>query len=92
MTLAWSQLVPRWRKMLLAYKKDTSMPNPFVEPDNCKLTCVCAHDFKLSDSNRQFNGRIGAAAREGGLRTAEDWHNLPSRHVTRCVPPTGVGC
>lgn len=33
MTKAWPRGVPRWRKMLLAFKKDKSNPNPFEEPD-----------------------------------------------------------
>ena len=32
-TMAWSQYVPGWRKMLLEYKMDKSNPNPFKEPD-----------------------------------------------------------
>ena len=33
MTLTWSEFVPGWRRMLDAYKKDKSKPNPFQEPD-----------------------------------------------------------
>ena len=33
MTATWSEFVPEWSKMLHAYKKDNSMPNPFEEPD-----------------------------------------------------------
>ena len=33
MTDAWITLVPGWKRMLDAYKKDMSMPNPFKEPD-----------------------------------------------------------
>ena len=33
MTATWSDFVPSWRGMLLAYKEDESKPNPFEEPD-----------------------------------------------------------
>lgn len=40
MSEAWSQHVPGWRKMLLAYKQDKLKPNPFEEPDPGKRACV----------------------------------------------------
>ena len=33
MTKTWIEYVPGWRLMLLTYKKDPSMPNPFRVPD-----------------------------------------------------------
>lgn len=36
MTVTWSEFVPGWRKILAAYKKDSSNPNPFEEPDTGK--------------------------------------------------------
>jgi hypothetical protein len=33
MSIAWSQSVPAWRKMLLEFKEDRSNPNPFENPD-----------------------------------------------------------
>lgn len=33
MSTTWIALVPGWKRMLDAYKKDISMPNPFKEPD-----------------------------------------------------------
>lgn len=33
MTKTWIEFVPGWRRMLVAYKKDSSMPNPFTVPD-----------------------------------------------------------
>lgn len=43
MTATWSEFAPSWEKMLLAYKKDKSKPNPFEESDPgkqfpCKYT------------------------------------------------------
>ena len=36
MTATWSDFIPSWRDMLLAYKEDESNPNPFEEPDPSK--------------------------------------------------------
>jgi len=33
MDATWPEFVPDWKKMLIAYKKDKSKPNPFKEPD-----------------------------------------------------------
>ena len=33
MTTTWSEFSPGWKKMLIAYKKDKSKPNPFEEPN-----------------------------------------------------------
>ena len=33
LTATWSEFAPGWKKMLIAYKKDKSNPNPFEEPD-----------------------------------------------------------
>ena len=43
MTVAWSQFVPDWRKMLRIYKQDRSKPNPFEEPDYGRFTFLCVH-------------------------------------------------
>lgn len=42
MTHAWGSLVYEWRKMLRAYKKDQSNPNPFEEPQTGRFTFVSA--------------------------------------------------
>lgn len=47
MTKAWPQLVPGWRKMLLAYKQDKSKQNPFEEPDIGK-SFVRMHNHELN--------------------------------------------
>lgn len=52
MTLAWSQFVTGWRKMLLDYKKDQSKANPFEEPDPGKFACVYASISKPNNLNR----------------------------------------
>lgn len=33
MTATWSKFVPKWSRMLGAYKKNSSMPNLFKEPN-----------------------------------------------------------
>lgn len=52
MTLAWSQFVVGWRKMLLDYKKDQSKANPFEEPDPGKFAYVYASISKPNNLNR----------------------------------------
>ena len=42
MSKAWSKLVPGWRKVLLAYKRNKSNPNPFEEPDPGMSAFMCA--------------------------------------------------
>ena len=51
MTLAWSKAVPRWRKMLLAYKQAKMNPNPFKEPDP-GIIGMRAYNGKLNNSQK----------------------------------------
>ena len=37
MSDTWSAYVPKWSKMLHAYKRNNSMPNPFEEPDTGEI-------------------------------------------------------
>ena len=62
MTDTWIECVPGWRRMLDAYKKDPSMPNPFEEPDPGKafvlthykpLSC-CLKDVALAKLKDQL--------------------------------------
>lgn len=50
MTLAWPKAVPRWRKMLLAYKQAKTNPNPFEEPYPGKIIDMRTYNGKLNDS------------------------------------------
>ena len=49
MTEAWSEAVPRWREMLLAFKRSKSSPNPFEEPDTGMFGWVCTYSPRLND-------------------------------------------
>ena len=37
MSVTWSTYVRKWSKMLHAYKRNNSMPNPFEEPDTGEI-------------------------------------------------------
>ena len=43
MTSAWAPYVPSWSRMIRAYKKDQSKPNPFEEPNTGRFTFVSAN-------------------------------------------------
>jgi len=81
MTRAWSRSVPRWRKMLLEYKKDNSKPNPFEEPDLGKSVHICTRSLGLNSLYRRCSGQVEEPTRTGRLRAAEGWGYLSSRDV-----------
>jgi len=51
MTKAWPKAVPRWRRMLLAYKQAKSNLNPFEEPDSGRI--LRTHEWNCTLNNLQ---------------------------------------
>ena len=48
MSMAWSPFVSGWRRMLNAYKRDRSMPNPFELPSIGKFGYLSICDYELN--------------------------------------------
>ena len=92
MTHAWLWYVPSWRKMVLDYKKDQSKPNPFEEPDPCRLAYICIIFLKLTDLGRWCTGQIEDPTRDGRVRAAEGWYGLPSWDLALRIPSASNGC
>jgi hypothetical protein len=40
LTKTWIEFVPGWKKMLVAYKKDSSKSNPFSKPDPGRIPSI----------------------------------------------------
>lgn len=90
MTKTWVEYVPGWRRMLIAYKKDSSMPNPFRAPEPGKIfslvhspfTDQLPKDGALAALRIQLSKEDSAKAKGGGTSA---YQMAPSAFIQRAM-------